>query len=549
MKSVNAVSALTRPQLRHGPVYPATVAAPNQPLARYGGVMAQRVRKPGARIGEYVVVDVLGRGGSGDVYKVVDSRGATAALKLVDTTKDAAARERLRREVAALRSLNHPAVPHVLDSSLTGSETFVVFDFVDGVSLAQQIAEKGPLKGKKLADLAETLASALAASHKAGVIHRDVTPANVMMGRKGPMLIDFGLSHREEDPRLTREGLVSGTAGYVAPEVIDGAKPGAQADLWSWAATVAYAMTGEAPFGLGKGALGRTFAGEVTLPEVDGAEAIAASLSLDIKARPSPADVCAALRGATVRLTTGKQPASRPGHPLSEKLNVTRVYDLGDVDASESASASSGITLPPVRVKRTGTILMWTVTLAAAAALAPSLSFLVLLVLAVVGRVEHRRLAALFSMRARRGQRRGDAVLATMGLPWHTLRASGEVLPAAAIGLAVGGTWAALAWTLVSKGMVLGESPTGLAWGHALALATGTGLAALFIWRGPWSAGTRDGVRRLAVIVAPSRASARGWVIVALMVVAIVVFGLLWRTEPWWWPLPELPGPAVASVP
>ena len=109
------------------------------------------------------------------------------------------------------------------------------------------------------------MASALEAAHLAGVVHRDVTPSNMMMGPDGPVLIDFGLSHRETDERLTRDGLVSGTAGYVAPEVIDGADPGPVADIWSWAATVSYAMSGTAPFGSGSKAIGRTLDGDLTI--------------------------------------------------------------------------------------------------------------------------------------------------------------------------------------------------------------------------------------------------------------------------------------------
>ncbi len=123
-----------------------------------------------------------------------------------------------------------------------------------------------------------------------------------MMSPEGAVLIDFGLSHRAEDDRLTREGLVSGTAGYVAPEVIDGAEPGVIADRWSWAATVAYAMTGEAPFGTGNSAIRRTLQGKWKVPDLPGAEVLAAALDRDLEARPGMRDVVAALRGATTVL-------------------------------------------------------------------------------------------------------------------------------------------------------------------------------------------------------------------------------------------------------
>ena len=475
------------------------------------------------------------------MYKVTDERGRVAALKIVDSDANPAARTRLRREVDALRSINHPGVPKVLGADTDGADPYVVFDFIDGVSLAHYVRVNGALKGKKLADLAGTLASALAAAHAAGVIHRDVTPSNVMMGSKGPSLIDFGLSHRPEDPRLTREGLVSGTAGYVAPEVIDGAEPGMQADLWAWAATIAFAMSGQAPFGLGKGALGKTFAGEVLLPDAPGAPALAGALALDPARRVKPDEVVAALRGKTVRLPTKLPDSSRPGTPLSTHLPVTRVFDLGD-EPKGAPTTRDALSLPPIPVKRGGLLLAWASAFVAAATLVPVSGFLALVVLLSLGRVEHRRVATIAAMRAKRGARRGDTALATVGLPWHFLRAIVEVIPGAVVGAAVGGGVAVLAWQAVSTGRAgFGPGETSQSWGHALALAIGAVAAVIGAWRGPWAGGTRDGVRRTAAIVARTSTAAKAWTVVALVGIAVVGFCLAWRTEPWLWPLPPLP--------
>ncbi len=491
-----------------------------------------RLREPGADIGGYRVVAAIGRGGSGDVYRVTDHRGETAALKLVDAQADDAARERLAREVDALKSLRHDAIPRILDAELDGPEPFIVFEYIDGVSLAHQVADHGPVRGDALADLAETIASALAEAHRAGVIHRDVTPANVMMGSRGPVLIDFGLSHRADDPRLTREGMVSGTAGYVAPEVIDGAEPGPTADLWAWAATIAFAMLGRAPFGSGRGALSMTLKGKVRLPNVQGAKQVAKALSLDIAARPSPSSICAALRGTTEKLAAADQPGG---------LAPTTVYDLG-----EEGTGGVGVdpwALPPLDVRRPGVIAAILASLVAIATLAPILATLATILLAVVGRTEHRRVASLTRLRARRGRRRGDAALVAVGLPWHLIRALAEVLPTASIATFLGGAWAALVWKLANDGRLgaLSSGESGLAWGHALALATGLLIASALLWRGPWSEPTRDGVRRSAARVAPTDRSARVWALVAVIVVGTAVFALAWTTEVWWWPLPPLP--------
>ncbi|NTV39189.1 MAG: serine/threonine protein kinase, partial [Demequinaceae bacterium] len=202
--------------------------------------MAGRTLHRGDEVGGYIVERPLGSGGSGQVYLVRDAEGRVAALKRVDAQHDDVAAERLRREVRALMAVRHPAVPRVLDAELDDDETFVVFEYIEGECLADEVAARGPLKGEDLARCAERIAGALEASHAAGLVHRDVTPSNIMMSPAGAVLIDFGLSHRTDDSRLTREGLVSGTAGYVAPEVIDGAEPGVDADKWAWAATMAF---------------------------------------------------------------------------------------------------------------------------------------------------------------------------------------------------------------------------------------------------------------------------------------------------------------------
>lgn len=493
--------------------------------------MGMRLREPGTDIGGYSVVAAIGRGGSGDVYRVTDRHGDVAALKLVDAQADDAARERLAREVDALKALRHDAIPRILDAELDGPEPFLVFEYIDGVSLAHHVADHGALDQEALADLAETVASALAEAHGAGVVHRDVTPANIMMGSRGPVLIDFGLSHRTDDPRLTREGMVSGTAGYVAPEVIDGTEPGPTADLWAWAATIAFAMLGEAPFGSGRGALSKTLQGKVRLPRVQGAKEVARALSLDVSARPSPSSVVAALRGGTERLLT-------TDHPLRDA--PTAVFDLGE--EGHTGMAVDPWALPAISVRRPGVIAAIVVSLIAIATLAPILATLTMILLVVLGRTEHRRVASLTRLRARRGKRRGDAALVAVGLPWHLLRAFAEILPTASIATFLGGAWAALVWKLAKDGHLASLSgTTGLAWGHAMALGSGLMIAGFVLWRGPWSEPTRDGVRRAAARVAPSARAARIWALVAVVVVGTALFAVAWATTIWWWPLPPLP--------
>lgn len=537
--------------------------------------MAGVTREAGEEIGGYTVLETLGRGGSGAVYKVRDGAGEVSALKLVDAREDEVAARRLEREVQALQSLRHPAVPRILDAELDGDETFVVFEYIPGVSLWHHVQDNGPLEGEDLADFAARTASALEAVHAAGVVHRDVTPSNIMMGPDGPVLIDFGLSHREHDERLTRDGLVSGTAGYVAPEVIDGAEPGSIADRWSWAATVAYTMTAQAPFGSGTGAISRTLETDVRLPDVPGADALRAALGRDISARPGPRDVVAALRGATAvlpRSSEGLAPTSvAPGvaatavmaahAPAEAGQNVDPgpelSFDQADTYTGSPVSAPSppltGDSIldddepaePPIDPAPRHHVMVaaWLLAFAAAAALAPFIAYFALVVGAILVRAVQRRAQALHTARVRKGQRRGDAALHTLGLPWHLLRAAGETVPAALLGAAAGGGVAALGWWLVSTYRIAPDTMAGQSWGHALALVAGAAMAALSLWWGPWMSTTREGGHRVSSMLAPTKGVAAAWVVVAIVAIGVVALAVYLNVsdDQWWWPAPDLP--------
>ncbi|WP_084075153.1 serine/threonine-protein kinase [Demequina sp. NBRC 110052] len=527
--------------------------------------MADVRREIGDVIGGYTVLATLGRGGSGAVYQVRDEGGDVAALKLVDAASDPVAAQRLAREVHALQSLRHEAVPRILDAELDGDDTFVVFEYIPGDSLWQYVQDHGALVGEELANLAERIASALEAAHAAGVVHRDVTPSNVMMGPRGPVLIDFGLAHRTYDERLTRDGLVSGTAGYVAPEVIDGAEPGPIADRWSWASTVAYAMTGTAPFGSGTGAISRTLEARVELPDVPGADALGAALSREISARPGMRDVVAALRGATEVLGAAPDPtlvaagtAVMPQGMLPDGVGEPEAWagedahtdegvahdgqsddDWADEEWTEEDWEDDPDALPPPREGRNLMVLSWHLAVAGAAALAPVVALVAMTLGAIVSRAVHRRAAALAASRARRGERRGDAVVQTIGMPWHLLRGAAEALPAVIVAAVLGVGVGALVWWMVSVGLLVPETPAGLAWGRAGALVLAGLVTAAGMWWGPFAEATRDGARRFALGLAPTKGVAAAWVIVAVTIIGVVVVAVWAQVDPRWWPLPE----------
>ncbi len=289
---------------------------------------------PGAEIGGYTVVAPLGAGGMGTVYRALDGGGNPVALKLLHTdSSDASSRARLLREVAALQRLRHPAVAAVLDAETDSTEAFLVTELVDGPDLEELVRERGPLDADGLLALATGLRDALAAVHAAGVVHRDLKPSNVLMTDAGPVLIDFGLAQAEQDTRLTSTGLVAGTPGYLAPELLDGDDPGESADWWGWAALLAFAATGRPPFGRGRvtTVLARARAGKPDLTGLGALTrtAIRGALVPDPAERTAPDDVVAAL---TVVAAEGDR-LPRPRRPRTGETAVVTGRD-GDEDGA-----------------------------------------------------------------------------------------------------------------------------------------------------------------------------------------------------------------------
>lgn len=244
---------------------------------------------PGTELGGYEILAPLGAGGMGAVYRAQDGAGNQVALKLLhpSLSLDPANRERLRREVAALQRLRHPSVARVLDAETDSTEAFIVTELVDGPTLAERVETDGPLDAQELADLAAGLAESLTYIHGQGVLHRDLKPPNVMV-TPDPVLIDFGIAQEEGADRVTSTGLVLGTPGYVAPELLGGGEPTTAADWWGFAAVLAFAATGRPPFGVGtlEAILARTQAGD---PDLNGLPA-RTSLALASMLRADPAE-------------------------------------------------------------------------------------------------------------------------------------------------------------------------------------------------------------------------------------------------------------------
>ncbi|MFG1679997.1 serine/threonine protein kinase [Nonomuraea sp. NPDC049269] len=194
-----------------------------------------------AVVGRYRLVGRLGAGGQGVVYLGQARNGAPVAIKVL--REDIAGDDRFAKEVAAARRVEPFCIAQVLDASTSG-RPYIVTEYVDGPSLQ----DAGRHSGADLQRLAVATATALAAIHQAGVVHRDFTPSNVLLGRDGPRVIDFGIA-RALVSGVTSTSSIVGTPAYMAPEQLAGQVVGAQADVFAWASVIVYAASGVPPFG------------------------------------------------------------------------------------------------------------------------------------------------------------------------------------------------------------------------------------------------------------------------------------------------------------
>lgn len=205
----------------------------------------------------YERVARLGRGGMGVVDLARAPDGTEVALKrltLHGSADDIArARQRIEREAEVLARLDHPNIVELLEVLDDGDEVTLVMPYLTGGTLSDRVARHGPAPTDEVARLADALGSALAEAHRAGVVHRDLKPGNVLFDAHGvPHLADFGVaSSRDDTAGLTAVGTVVGTPGFMAPEQARGEAAGQAADVFALGATLLYAATGEGPYGRG----------------------------------------------------------------------------------------------------------------------------------------------------------------------------------------------------------------------------------------------------------------------------------------------------------
>ena len=217
--------------------------------------------------GRYTLEAEIGRGGMGAVWRGRDEvLGRTVALKKIGVapggiTPDALRAEREAKLAAKLNHANVVAVFDLVEEAVDGqSQQWLVMEYVEGTDLAELIRERGRLSPDEAAPILAQIASALAAAHGAGIVHRDVKPSNILVAPDGQVkLSDFGIARTSADPALTQTGLVTGSPAYLSPEVASGQQATPASDVWSWGATLFHALEGRPPYQVGDNLLGALY--------------------------------------------------------------------------------------------------------------------------------------------------------------------------------------------------------------------------------------------------------------------------------------------------
>jgi Tol biopolymer transport system component len=217
---------------------------------------------PGTHIGAYEILEPLGAGGIGEVYKAHDPRlHRTVALKILSPSlaDDPTWRLRFDREARLLAAMTHPHICAVFDVGSENQTNFMVMEYIEGETLAARLA-KGPLPVDQMLRTAAEVADGLAQAHRQSVCHRDLKPANIMLTRAGAKLLDFGLA-RDSPPLaavgadrqtisadLTEKGIILGTIGYMAPEQLEGRTTDTRSDIFAFGAVLYEMATGRKAF-------------------------------------------------------------------------------------------------------------------------------------------------------------------------------------------------------------------------------------------------------------------------------------------------------------
>ncbi|MGI5120477.1 serine/threonine-protein kinase [Marinactinospora thermotolerans] len=280
------------------------------------------------RIGPYRIRRRIGQGGMGVVYQAVDPQDRLVAIKVLrsEVAGDDIARARLAREVETMRRVHSRNVAEVIDADTSAPLPWVVTEYIPGPTLDATVTDHGPLRGRALTRLVSGLARAIADIHAAEVIHRDLKPGNVIISNGEPIVIDFGIAHAVDGAKLTQTGTFVGTPSYLSPEVIEGTDLSPATDIHAWGATVAFASTGNPPYGAGafEVIFFRILNGEISLEGMPEAlqPLVRAAVSRDMRARPTALQLVQETSRLNLDLPWSEGPGEHPSSGLTGSHTV-----------------------------------------------------------------------------------------------------------------------------------------------------------------------------------------------------------------------------------
>jgi serine/threonine-protein kinase len=225
--------------------------------------------KVGDRLGRYELLEGLGKGAAGTVFKARDTLlGIEVCVKTLHPglATQPGVIERFKRELLLARRIAHPGVCKIFDLQEDGDTHFLVMEYVQGETLSTILNRGGSMEVREAADIIRKCAEALAAAHKVGVVHRDIKPGNIIIGKDGKVtIVDFGVATSEDLDRLTRAGVVLGSRSYMAPETWQGAPASPASDVWALGIIFYGCVTGRLPY-KGEGVVGVFDAIKTTTP-------------------------------------------------------------------------------------------------------------------------------------------------------------------------------------------------------------------------------------------------------------------------------------------
>jgi serine/threonine protein kinase len=207
--------------------------------------------RPGDSLGPYRITRVIGRGRMGIVFEGTEDGGEPVALKVVTTelSQDEVFLRRFRREVKAAQKIEHPNVVPVLDDGVEGGLPYLVQRLIPGGSLADRVTASGPLSLEEAVRLLAGAAAGIDALHVAGLVHRDIKGANILLDGDNAYVSDFGLAKDSQASNLTRPGQALGSLDYMSPEQIRGEDVSPATDIYALGCVMFEVLTGTPPFG------------------------------------------------------------------------------------------------------------------------------------------------------------------------------------------------------------------------------------------------------------------------------------------------------------